>query len=684
MIQRIRTRLNKAAQSWRISMNCLGVALLCAVVITSASCTNGKGLNSKSLNTGLSGGSASGNSGSSGSNGASGSANNSASSLYITNVILDSVNPSAAVDVLANNGAFGKLCTPSSSSSASAGASTCSCVFTFVNPTTNQSEQVTTNTTYVESNLLICPTTTLPANLPEFYVEVTDSSPAITSNNYHFVLATATNGTVFNTADASSFVQVQRYTCIPKVYVQDVLDVESTIYDPVLSENPRNAYPVDLYTTNIGYTMNLYAGGAGSAINPITSYDCSTNPLNPPVTPSNAQNFRSTFYTVPFPATWPAGHPLPNPAPTPGTELLLGGPGVGAVAGGILGSSNPNAPNTRSTFFLATTKTGVFNVPVNAYGLPDQPTPVASVMPSLGYAVANIPSPVPGEESCPGPSAVPIPPGMQWVKLWQFRANLPTRIAPVSYNLQELSPIGCNPGPYPTPTTLPSGSPYLSSEVPDCYQKPYLGDGTSNLAARFAQNSSTGMAGICWTLQTNGTFDAAGQDASFNRLDEPHFNGTDVWNPSNEDPNYGCRGVATKQFPNLALESLLGLCPAAVSSPVPITDPKPTPYPIDPQGSTRYEFVFVTTPVTVMTADMTNSNNSGIGTYYTPYRFLSDTYCNEEYPSLFNPTGTSTLKCSNSNKIQGYQLSLQDVNNPTDINAPNIFPLCVLQPTGLK
>jgi hypothetical protein len=189
------------------------------------------------------------------------------------------------------------------------------------------------------------------------------------------------------------------------------------------------------------------------------------------------------------------------------------------------------------------------------------------------------------------------------------------------------------------------------------------------------------MAGVCWTLKSNGTIDAAGQDDAFNTLDEPHYAGTDVWVPSNEDPNYGCLGVATSQFPNLALAKLLGLCPAVTNPPSPITDPTPTPYNIDPAGTTRYEFIFVTTPVSVMTADMTNSNGSGIGAYYTPYRFLSDTYCNQQFPQAYrNAGGTS---CQTSNEIQGYQLSLQDVNNPTDINAPNIFPLCVLQPVGL-
>lgn len=645
-----------------------GAVLLC---VLSFSCTNGRSLNSA---VGSLSGSSTGNSSSSG-------AGSSASSIYITNVVLDSVNPSGAVDVLGNNGAFGTLCTPQASSNSSAGASTCSCIFTYTNPTSNVQQQTTVNTSYVESNLLICPTTTLPTGLATMTVEITDSSPVVTSNAYTFSPNGSTNGTVFNTSQASSFVQVQRYTCIPKVYVQDVLDVESTIYDPVLSENPRYAYPVDFYTTNMGYTMNLYAGGGGSALNAITNYDCSTNPLNPPVTPSNAQNFRSTFYTVPFPATWPAGRPLPVPAPTAGTELLLGGPGVGAVANGVLGAANLNAPNARSTFYLATTKTSVFNVPVNAYALPGQPSPIASVLPSLGYAVASIPSPVPGQESCPAPSAVPIPAGYQWVKLWQFRANLPTRIAPISYNLQNLSPIGCNPGPYPSPTpSVPAADPFLNSEVPDCFGKPYLGDGSGSLAARFAQNSAAGMAGICWTEQ-NGL---AGQDYSFNEPplsntpDEPYFGGTDVWLPSNQDPNYGCLGVATNLFPNLKLEALLGLCPAVTNPPTPIVDPTPTAYNIDPAGTTRYEFIFVTTPVSIMTADMTNSNGSGLGTYYTPYRYLSDSFCNEQYPSK-NPA-----TCLSRNMIQGYQLSLQDVNNPTDINAPNIFPLCVLQPTGLQ
>jgi hypothetical protein len=100
---------------------------------------------------------------------------------------------------------------------------------------------------------------------------------------------------------------------------------------------------------------------------------------------------------------------------------------------------------------------------------------------------------------------------------------------------------------------------------------------------------------------------------------------------------------------------------------------------IDDPSSPRYDFIFVVSPATVMSGEITNPSSS-VHNIYTPYRFMSLGDCNSADPD--NP---STIgDCNAARALRNYGIKFHDVGSvgdppANDPNRPGVFPVCALQ-----
>ncbi|MFL5813631.1 MAG: hypothetical protein ACJ763_08640 [Bdellovibrionia bacterium] len=551
----------------------------------------------------------------------------------ISKVLLNSSNPSGIFDVKGDGSySFAKYCRPASSTDTS-GATTCNCVydFNYTDPTTGavNSQQITADTVYAEADLVRCPYGTVPPSVSAVSVSLATKDGVSKSNSVSFDFGTSNS--VLDTSKDFNFARVIRYTCRQKIYAKNALDPQSGIYDPFQSEgDPGSSYPTSFYTTNMGASLMAFASKIGDSV--VSDYECPADPRPPDSV------YSETIYST---------APLPN-----GKYVISGDPGANPV--------NMNRDNPRSTFYLSKLKTGIFTINVNAYIAPYRVSvasttinPSGGGIPSLGWGASPRATGV-GTETCPAdtptngsgvanPDYVKIPTGYHWVKVWLFRMALPARQYLYGANLQRMGAIGCSPGlwsplPYPAaPTNI------YNSQFPDCYGQTALGAGPN--AARFAQNF-----GICFQAGT--------------------------WNPAGNDQSYSCGKPSQVPFANLASSTAggVGVCNAGNPTNTTPIDEAPVVTYIDNPSSLRYEFLFVVTPPSVNSGDMSNSS-SPIYAQYAPLRFRVDSDCNS-----VNPSG-----CSAQHMFRNYGLKLHDVTNAGDPPADDpsragSFPICALQP----
>jgi hypothetical protein len=221
---------------------------------------------------------------------------------------------------------------------------------------------------------------------------------------------------------------------------------------------------------------------------------------------------------------------------------------------------------------------------------------------------------------------------------------LPHRQFLYGANLQRLGGIGCNPGNWASTGGL--SAPY-TSEVPDCYNLTALGAG---LAARFAPGF-----GICFRPNS--------------------------WTPGGSDPNYSCGKPQQVTYANPyspTNKGGLNVCSGGAATNTAPFDNAPLVKYIDDPSSIRYEFLFVVTPKTVNTGDMSNSA-SPIYAQYAPFRFRADSDCNNVNPTLCN----SPAQIQNMFRTYGLKLhDIADAGDPpaSDPNRVGVFPICALQP----
>lgn len=585
------------------------------------------------------------------------------SSLTLVRVVKNALAPTSTFDLIGDgSGAFGVNCTGTQGSAQSnTGPSTCTCSYTY-KKSDGSTESFEAPTTYFETNVVRCLYTGMPAAVTQVGVRlhVTTSDSYSNEVTYKF----AGTGLTLDTASALTFVQVQRYQCRDVVTVPYLFD-PGRIYDPFQSEDPQNSYPLNFYSTNMGGTFSIYAGGL-NGLQPPTLWNCPSIPNDP-----NA-GLDLTVFSV--------------SADSAGSKRIY--PPAGSAF-------------DRSTFHVARKATGVFNVPVNAYIAPT----IFSVAPDsqgnqsgpapIGYGAAPIPTGVSGQETCPDAS-VPIPSGYHWVKVWPFRMALPQRKFVSSINLQRLGNIDCAVGEWIDKSQLPApgtDNDFLRAVFPDCYNK--AADGATRATDAVYITELSGLpAGTLASRFFEGTGACVNIDPDFNAISGiaqgpgrttnsatgallpayagyPIKPGTDVWNPNNRDTTYRCNGPGNQDFAHL--------CPPSLPGRVPY-DNAPVTGNIDADpSSTRFDFLFVVSPPSVMSGDMINTS-SAVHNTYTPYRFMAPGDC-----SSTDPDTAVGGDCNPQRALRNYGLKLHDVGSAgdppaDDPNRAGVFPVCALQP----
>ncbi|MBL7716533.1 MAG: hypothetical protein JNL01_13795 [Bdellovibrionales bacterium] len=576
----------------------------------------------------------------------------------------------------------------------------CSCTYRYIrNGTTGASdEQFSQQATYAESNIVRCsfPSTSILAGIPYVDIQVRKIKDNIFSNPIRYNL---TGGEFLDPTSPNSFVQVNRYQCRDRVRLglgfQQVGDgAEWAPYNPILSEDPKLSYPLNFYYTNYFQSMQAFialnsaSGGSGEE-----GGDGGGGNTNPWICPT-----------------------VPN---DPNVGMQLGLFSVSPDSGGSIRIFPPTGSVfDRSTFFLARKKSGIFTLPVNAYGAPGIPTSdlgnlgpqVETDLGSLGYGVPPIVQ-TNGTETCPDTS-VPIPAGFRWVKVWQFRASLSPRQQPDPNGRFARSAIMCNPGnAIPSPTA--SGTPGFV--FGNCEGGTELPVDDSRFASRAyipsstdSQNPVTQNACLelnhpnfaTWQTPCNdpsngGPGSGAGCTATNTGTQKPAYASmglalaSDIWYflqapPTGASPSAGGSTGSNGICGGGGNLDNMNLCSASPAAGYP-TFNQAIPFstevnfaPLDPAGQQRYDFVYTVSPTTVNLNEMLNPGST-ISLPYVPYRFYPGG-CVSGDPN--NPAFAGD--CSADQKIS-YGIKIHDVgqngdSTPGSTGRPPVFPVCALQP----
>jgi hypothetical protein len=564
--------------------------------------------------------------------------NTSGGLLTVVRAQKDTFDPGATIALIGDgNSGMGQYCTAKDAKGGATGASTCTCSFSFVSNGASQSFEV--DTTYHESNLLRCPSVNIPSDVATVNISVHLNAVDAFSNTVKF---SVNAGSTFNPLSADSFIPVQRTQCrdITTMYYLFHSD-KKDLYDPFLSDNPKYSYPLDFYTTNWGRTLGFYSG-ALSGGSPAPGWNCpifqsdTDVELNPyaPAAATHYSNFLN-FKLFSIEA---------NAANSKIIYSTATGPGPGF---------------DRYNFVVAKEKSGIFNLPVNAYVYPGNfsttPTPGSpGGIPPLGYAASPVLTSA--TEDCPDTS-VPIPGGYHWAKLWLFRAQLAQRTFPTSGVLGKLGDVACNPGAW---------NPAVAAAPADFVFADCSNTGTTSSAGNAARVAlSTAM---CWNIAKGGGGGGTAILAS----------GTDNWSNINGDAIYGCNGNGKLDWANTCP---LG-APPATGTPAAARPPKDSSFPVTQgtldttNGTLRFDYLFVVTPPKITRAQMDESSSDSTHNIYTPVRYQLLTDCQSNDPSA----PLSATDCD-PNKLIRYKLKKHAIGyggNDQD-GTPGDFPMCVLQ-----
>ncbi len=614
--------------------------------------------------------------------------------LTISRVVKNATTPNKTVDIVGDGtNAMGNICVPSDGSSPLVTTSTtvCNCTFAY-NTTLEPNQSIDVPVTYHETNLLRCNYNTLPSDVTSFNLSIHLTSSNSYSNVVNFNLATG--GTTLDLTNPTSFTTPIRYQCRDIVNILYSLDSGgSGIYDPFQSEDPHMTYPLDYYATNLYSAVTSYVGAGAS------SWRC-PSVLNPNQYLANSV----------FPGDSSGLSALQQF--TAANYVNLNIYSIGPLSGGGGSMIYPPTAGTfdRSTFYLATQASGIFNVAVNAYIAPNiisvtppsVPAAAAASPPPLGYGVT--PTPIgtagSGQETCPDTS-VAIPPNYHWVKVWLFRAGLAQRHFTTSNDITKLQSISCNPGDWPStegtatniinqpifsgceaslsdPTPISSPTPGTSIALNDV-------GSTAHPTLTLADRVLGGVGQQCVHLQKTGTASCSAGNPGASCTDG--VNNDDLWevlipNASlyPQSASIGCSATATVAAP---ADDVLNIC-GSLTSPVHPTTYNLTTVDYDLtalQPNARYDFLFVVTPTSVMTENMLDTSSSSTSLPYQPYRFYTNLDCLSP-----DPNAAAAGDCLPQNIIS-YGIKFHDVgtngdpgsSDPTNPSA-GVFPVCALQP----
>lgn len=601
---------------------------------------------------------------------------------------------SNTIDIIGDgSGAIGTTCVPTNSAGSSSGASTvCNCTFQY-SASTNLNQRADIPISYNETDMARCSISSIPKNITSIAVSihVINSDEYTNQINYSF----QGTGITLNPNDPASFSMVSRFQCRDKIVIPYFLD--PSIYDPIQSENPYITAPLNFYTTNIYNSIVSFAAASGQ-YQQLSTWECP--PILDPdqyLNPISLANFNKTYQN---------NMNIYSKAPLSGSWQIY---------------PPPSGIFDRSTFYLSKKSSGVFNVPVNAYFAPGLITQQGGTYPPIGYGAQPISSGA-NQETCPD-TATTIPPGYHWVKVWLFRASLPSRTSVTpnsnSNSFSQITSIACNPGIWLNTTTpkSPAVAADYNPVFAGCYRTseelipntinyanalistdtnlgasplidPISGidNGTGNSKTYFAERVIGYRTGSvsCVKLQ-----DITGQiiklPCSPNSTGAGcNPDGSDTWSMNlpiateNTNTNWACApGSVIDPFTPSTQCSSASL---TIATPQPTTFiPSSTAVQVNnlDASSNRYDFIFVVTPTTVMVNDMLNSDSS---LAYQPLR----------YQTYLDCTSSNYLSdCSSpaSKVISNYGIKLHDVGNNgdpsgNDPSRPGVFPVCAIQPNS--
>lgn len=591
----------------------------------------------------------------------------------LSRVVRNTQAPTSTFDLVGDgSGAFGQKCTAINTGTGNLGPSTCTCTYSYTKPGSTVVESFEAPTTYHESDLLRCLYVGIPAAVSIIGVRVHVTTEDAYSNEVKFRFSG--NGITLDTASPLTYAAVQRYQCRQNIKVPLVFEPGAgKMYDPFQSQDPRNTYPLNYYTTNFGAAFAIHASGFGGAA-PAVDYYCPAIPNDP------AERYDLNIFSV--------------AADSAGSKRIY--PPTGSAF-------------DRSNFVVAKSATGIFNVPVNAYVSPNIFSVTATAgnqatVPPIGYAASPIATGIPGQETCPDAS-IPIPQGYRWVKVWLFRMALPVRKFLSSVALQQLNGIFCSPGEWSNPnglafpepgrfvfdscatqtraTATPANTPTGATSLDT------INSLTDRLASRYFEGT-----GMCVNIDPLASFGGPGRTFGAGAFAPYNFpTGSDIWVENDLGPiardgsnplPYSCRGPG-RFDPTHLCQPTLPANPVLPPTP-PAIPPGGVPYDnnlitgnIDAPETPRFDYLFVVTPPTVNSADMT-STASPAYYVYKPYRYMAQGDCNSPDPDAPLAAGD----CNPQFSLRNYGVKFHDVSGggdppADDPNRPGNFPVCALQ-----
>lgn len=539
----------------------------------------------------------------------------------LTRVIRSNADPHTLIDLIGDgSGGVGTYCFDAQVGpiGGGSGPSTCQCRYEYENNNTIESYEEPT--VYFEGNMIRCRYDSVPIGVTQLKVSIHHLPTDQKSSEVVFDFSGT--GTFLDTTSADSFLEVKRFQCRDRIYVGSMFD-SSNIYDPFQSDSTRLSYPLNFYSSNLAKSaIALASPPTGAATD---DWECSLNP------------YQSAYWEN------------PNIYSEGGSNRLIYPPTEGQF--------------NRSEFFLARKRSGIFSVPFNSYVAPTVLTQTeefagqnsGQAVAQIGYAVR--PTPTSNGEVCP--TNTPIPEGYRWVKVWAFRGSLPPReYVQYSSEIARHGNFACNPGKVDleTSTYIPNGS----SGTPifrDCDGSegfPIASPNPQGLASRVLGNSQA-----CVSYSVVGeSFYRAGQAQLL--FPDTYQEGVDLWK------RVGNLGSVNADIP----WDLAPFSQGQVSVP---SDQEVTMAGLEKDGGqSRFNYVFVTSPVSVMKATMENRLPGY--EFYHPFTYRRKEDCSANDPD-------SDQNCiNNSSNRTIYGLWTAELSGDAGANPRgNQFPLCAIQ-----
>jgi hypothetical protein len=345
-------------------------------------------------------------------------------------VVRSNADPNSLLDISGTNNEIGTQCSTSNGAAAK-----CQCVFNWTESSGVLRQSAPVDPIYVENNLLRCSFLT-PASSSAIYFDVKiliANSGGLTSNALRVYLNTINPS--LDTSIASNYSQVQRFMCRDLPSKSTNTNYYSGLFDPRLW---NLSYAFNFYSTSLGRDYGAIPVSGG---NTSLYFECPTIPNDQSDNPAYNYVINSIDgidITNPSLSGLPAGTG-DNTIYPPTDNNNIGRSSVVCSTGKE--STCEQFKINRHDFYLAQFKGGPFKQPqclfhtvanrratqLNCDDSSPSGPPVVGNFGTAGSDIVGYAAMPDQNEECPNPSAVSIPSGKKWAKLWRFSASLPQR-----------------------------------------------------------------------------------------------------------------------------------------------------------------------------------------------------------------------------------------------------------------